>query len=152
MKPVLQALLIADHVYEDKTGKKVIAGTFNRLWFKTGGMEPQKIEKDGETRHVLQSVLQTGSPYAYISLTDCRGTFECVLRYVYLDEDQALFECPFEVTCDDPLLTIEVVLPMPKLPVVKAGIYALELLCGDEPLGSHRITVEEMKGEDDDSD
>jgi hypothetical protein len=32
MKPLLQALLIADHVYEDKvTGKKIVAGIFHRL-------------------------------------------------------------------------------------------------------------------------
>lgn len=73
------------------------------------------------------------------------------LRYVYLDEDQALFECKFQVTSSDPLQTIEVVLPMPSLPILKAGTYALELLCGDEPLGSHRIKVKEMKGEDDDN-
>lgn len=151
MKPVLQALLIADHVYEDKTGKKIIAGTFNQLRFKTGGMVPQEIEKDGETHHVLQGGQQSGSPYAYISLTECRGEANYALRYVYLDEDQALFECKFQVTSSDPLQTIEVVLPMPSLPILKAGTYALELLCGDEPLGSHRITVKEMKGEDDDN-
>src|SRR5947208_45463 len=31
MKPILQALLLADKIYEDKSGKKIIAGTFNRL-------------------------------------------------------------------------------------------------------------------------
>ena len=33
-KPLLQALILADHVYQDaQTGKKVIAGTFNQLFF-----------------------------------------------------------------------------------------------------------------------
>ncbi len=33
-KPVLQALVLADHIYQDKiTGKKIIAGTFNRVCF-----------------------------------------------------------------------------------------------------------------------
>src|SRR5262245_56044427 len=31
-KPVLQSLILADHVYEDKlTGKRIIAGVFNRI-------------------------------------------------------------------------------------------------------------------------
>ncbi len=34
MKPIIQAMVLADHVYEDKsTGKKIIAGTFNQLLF-----------------------------------------------------------------------------------------------------------------------
>ncbi len=32
MKPILQALILADHIYEDKaTGKKIVAGIFNRV-------------------------------------------------------------------------------------------------------------------------
>src|SRR6478736_1940762 len=31
-RPVLQSLILADHVYEDKlTGKRIIAGVFNRI-------------------------------------------------------------------------------------------------------------------------
>ncbi|KKL08019.1 hypothetical protein LCGC14_2580160, partial [marine sediment metagenome] len=36
------------------------------------------------------------------------------------------------------------VIPMPTLPQVE-GVHALELLCNDEPVGSLRVIVEEMK-------
>lgn len=152
MKPVLQALLLADRIYEDKaTGKKVIAGTFNRLWFKRGLQEPQEIEEDGVKRKVIPGGMDVGAPCAFISLTDIRGTIRCVLRYVDLQDGKALLQCEFEIHCDDPLQTVEVVLPMPRLQTEKGGTHALELLCDDEPLGSLRIIVEELKETDDDN-
>jgi hypothetical protein len=33
------------------------------------------------------------------------------------------------------------------LPIEKAGVHALELLCDGEPIGSHRIQVEEIEDE-----
>jgi len=152
VKPVLQALLLADRVYEDKTtGKRVIAGTFNRVCFKRGALKPQQIEEDGVRRQVIPGGMHAGSPYAFISLTEIRGTISCVLRYVDLQDNKALLESKFEIRCDDPLQTVEVVLPMPRLPTEKAGIHALELLCNNDPVGSLRITVEELKEHNDDN-
>ena len=151
MKPLLQALLLADHIYQDLTGKHIIAGTFNKMVVVKGAAAPKTVEIDGEEKHRVLGGGQPGNPYAYISLTDIRGKIECVLRYVNLEHDKALFQTKFTVECADPLQTVELVLPLPKLPPV-AGVYALELLCGDEPLGSHRIIVEEKKEDDDDSD
>ena len=31
-KPIVQALVLADHVYQDTSGKMIIAGTFNRFY------------------------------------------------------------------------------------------------------------------------
>ena len=150
VKPILQALLLADRVYEDKvTGKKVIAGTFNRLLF--GKQKRREIERDGVKRQMIPGGVHVGSPCVYISLTDIRGTISCVLRYVDLREDQPLLQTEFQIRCDDPLKTVEVILPMPPLPTPKAGIHALELLCDNEPVGSLRITVEEIKENDDDN-
>ena len=153
MKPVLQALLLADHVYQDATtGKKVIAGTFNRLRFlkKQRPESPKEVENAGAQRQVIAGV-HVGSPYAYISLTDIRGSLSCVLRYVDLEDNKALLETKFSITCDDPLETAEIVVPMPPLPTKKAGIHALELLCNDTPVGSLRITVEEIEEDTDGS-
>jgi len=150
VKPILQALLLAERVYEDKgSGKKIIAGTFNRLLFQRGSSSPQEIEEDGVKRQVVPGGVHPGSPCAFISLTDIRGTISCVLRYVNLQEDKPLLECKFSVRCDDPLQTVEVAIPMPPLPMSKAGVHALELLCNDEPVGSLRITVQEIKENDD---
>ena len=153
MKPVLQALLLADRVYEDKTtGKKVIAGTFNRLWFsKQGSQKPREVETDGVKRQVIPGGMHAGSPCAFISLTDIRGPISCVLRYIDLEDNQLLLETAFQLRCDDPLQTVEVAIQMPPLPTKKAGIHALELLCNDDPIGSLRITVEELKESNDDT-
>ena len=58
-KPVLQALVLADHVYVDaETGKKIIAGTFNEL---------HAAEFPTQFAHVT---------FAYLCLTDLRGEAE----------------------------------------------------------------------------
>lgn len=143
MKPVLQALLLADRVYEDKTGKKIIAGTFNKLLFSKSGAKPLEVEIDGVKRKVVPGGVQAGSPYAYISMTDIHGQAKCQLRYVELKHDKPFFQLDFEVRCDDPLQTVEIVLPMPSLPQI-AGTHALEVLCDDVPLGQLRVLVEEL--------
>lgn len=151
MKPLLQALLLADRIYRDTTGKHIIAGTFNKMVFTKGGAEPKTVEIDGEEKQLVAGGVQAGSPYVYISLTEIHGKIRCVLRYVNLKQNKALFQTHFTIECPDPLQTVEIVLPMPMLPHV-AGVHALELLCEDEPIGSHRIIVEEKKEEDDGSD
>ena len=145
--PILQALLLADRVYKDVTGKHIICGVFNKLQFQKGGALPKTIEVNGEERQVVPGGTQAGSPYVYLCMTDLRGKTEFVLRYVNLDQDNVLMEIRFAVECNDPLQTVELTLPMPALPHM-AGVHALELLCGDQPMGSYRVLVEE-KGETD---
>lgn len=144
MKPLLQALLLADRIYQDKAGKHIIAGTFNKMVFAKGAAKPKTVEIDGEEKTIAPGGMQAGSPYVYISLTEIRGKINCVLRYVNLKQDQALIQTSFSIECDDPLKTVELVIPMPMLPQVK-GVHALELLCDDEPVGSHRVIVEETE-------
>jgi hypothetical protein len=145
VKPVLQAILLADHIYEDRTtGKKIIAGTFNRLFFKRQVIRSE-VGSGGEKRLHIPGGMQAGSPYAYVSLTEVRGAIHCVLRYVDLEDDRSLLRCEFEVQNDDPLKSVEIIVPMPPLPTGKAGIHALELLCDGEPIGALRIQVEELK-------
>jgi hypothetical protein len=149
VKPVLQALLLADRVYQDaQTGKKIIAGTFHRMLFTKSVQKGREIEVDGVKRMVVPGGMHPGSPYAFVSLTEIRGKVSCVLRYVDLGGDKPLLQCGFEIDCKNPLETVEVVLPMPPLPP-NPGIHALELLCDDEPIGSLRITVEERKEDED---
>jgi hypothetical protein len=147
VKPVLQALILADRIYRDVSGKHIIAGTFNKMVFAKGGAKPRTLEVDGEEKTIIPGGARTGSPYVYVSLTEIRGKIDCALRYVSLKEDKALFETRFSIECDDPLETVELVLPMPELPHL-AGVHALEFLCDNEPLGSHRVLVEEAKEDD----
>ena len=65
------------------------------------------------------------------------------LRYVDLQTDKVLIDADLQVHCDDPLQTRELVVPLPPLPKPAPGVYALELLCEEEPLGSLRVTVDE---------
>ncbi len=142
VKPVLQALLIADHIYQDiATGKVVIAGIFSRLYFSKA--QPQEGDP---TPQPVQSAQRVGSPYAYISLTDIRGKTSFKLRYVNLDNYEVSMETTFDVESDDPLKTAEVVMPMPMLPTGKKGTFALELLWDDSLLGALRIIVDELPG------
>jgi len=147
VKPVLQALLLADRIYEEKNGKKIIAGTFNKLIFRREGASPKEVDIDGVRMFMVPAGMRPGSPYAFVSLTDVRNTVECVLRYVDLTRDQPLFEMRFQVECKDPLETVELVLPMPEIPL-QPGVHALELLCDNEPMGAFRLIVEEIASQE----
>ena len=87
--------------------------------------------------------LQSGSPFAYLSLTEVRGPNSFVLQLVNLAEDTQLFRSDLRVDCPDPLLTVEMTVPLPPIAPTNAGIYALELLHINEILGSLRIIVED---------
>jgi len=146
-KPVLQALLLADHVYQDKdTGKKVIAGTFNQLNLSKLKAPPKDAEQAPMVPRRLSpgEVSRMGNPTAFISLTDVRGPTDLQLRYVDLADNGVLLMIQFQVSSDDPLKTVEAILPVPPLPTPHPGVYALELHYDDEALGALRVTVVEM--------
>lgn len=148
-KPVLQALILADHVYQDKeTGKKIIAGTFNRLSLtkvkpKTPPPDPEQAAKAPRQLSAAE-VRRPGSPTAFVSLTDVHGQTDLELRYVDLSDGRVLLGAKFRVQSDNPLNTVESLVPMPPLPVPHPGVYALELLYENEPLGSLRVTAAEV--------
>lgn len=157
MKPILQAILVADHVYTDEvTKKKIVVGIFDRIFFLPEA--PQKTEKAPEvvgepgsqevTIEIAAAGHRMGSPFCYINLADVHGEQEFELRYVDLSTDTAMFKTKFAVRSPNPLVTVELALPLPPLPHKKAGTFALELLWNNEPLGSHRIRVEKMKEEE----
>jgi hypothetical protein len=161
--PVLQALLVADHIYQDQaTGKFVICGIFGTIFFlppedqvteKTAedgagtGSKPREEEtadrpgkpSPGQQQMPLNRFLRAGSPSAYVSLTEINGHRSFELRYVDLNENNVLFTFEFQVDCRNPLETVQLTLPLPVLPVPHEGAFALELVCEGELLGSHRI-------------
>ncbi len=143
MKPVLQALLLADHVYRDaSSGKHIIAGTFTQLHFRRNS-STEAASPSQQIRIPPDEVQRIGSPWLYLSLTEMNGEVPLILRYVSLTGDRVLFEVEMQVKSDDPLKTVEIVMPLPLLPNI-AGIHVLELLWDDEMLGSHRIDVREV--------
>jgi len=135
VRPVLQALVLADHVYQDVTGKKIIAGTFNRVLFSPKRPMKEVEAPDGSKRKVTLGGMQSGSPSVYLSLTDvCQGTAVLIATEIRVD-------------CEDRLQTVEVVVPLPALPIKEPGAYALEVVCEGEILGFHRIRADEFKVE-----
>ena len=180
--PILQSLLLADHVYRDQqTGKHIICGVFSTIFF-TPNAQPAPHQNmphgggggagaghgaiggdsgghsgghsGGGAGHAsgegsepvtkpqpIQNLVQAGSPYLYFSVTELteRKTFE--IRYVDLHSNRSLFQAEVPVECDDPLKTIEISMPLPRLPLValEERSYAVEVLCEGQLLGSHRV-------------
>jgi hypothetical protein len=87
--------------------------------------------------------LQSGSPFAYLSLTEVRGVTPLLLQFINLEDNMEIFRSEIKVDCPNPLYTIELTVPLPPLSPPQAGIYALELLYNYETLGSLRIVVED---------
>ena len=99
---------------------------------------------DGLRKLGPREICRVGSPWAYVSLTEIRGTVPLELRYVDLSDNVVMLRVELSVKSNSPLDTMEVVVQLPVLPMPHPGTYALELLSNDEPLGSHRIIVAEM--------
>ena len=171
--PILQSLLLADHVYRDQsTGKHIICGVFSTIFFTpnaqpsqsqpAGNGDPGKSSggnptgsgegggagngrgdggPPGTKTQPIQSLMQAGSPFAYFSVTELTGRKTFEVRYVDLHDNRVLFQAEVPIECDDPLKTIEVSLPLPRLPLValQERSYALEVLCEGTLLGSHRV-------------
>jgi hypothetical protein len=151
VKPVLQALVVADHVYQDVSGKKIIAGTFNTFKFSRKPPVAEVQGPDGTKQTVVRGGMQGGSPFAYVSLTDvCDGT-KLQLQFVNLTRNAVLFGNEVTITNANRLTTVEMVFPLPRLPIQEAGVYALELLCDGDILGSYRITAENLDEKDEHS-
>lgn len=125
IRPILQALVLADHIYIDaNTGKKVIAGTFNHL---TSTEFPTTFGRN---------------KFAFISLTDVHGSVPVELRYVDLSNNETLFELKhLEVQSADPLETVEMVVEVPSLPMPHEGAFAFEVHAAGEIIGAMRVFV-----------
>lgn len=151
-RPVLQAMVLADHVYQDRfTGKYVIAGTFANVSF--GNVVAQATTPPAESRDAGEQWLAVrgpmgvaGSPYLYFALTEVHGEVPLVVKFVDLSDSSLLFEGQFAVASLDPVAVAEYALPMPPLPIAKSGAFSLDLLWEGEILGSWRVTATRADG------
>jgi len=122
--PVLQALLLADHIYTDQSGKRVICGTFSKIF------APE-----------FPSVFN-GPVWAFILLTDVVGKVVLQLRFVHLSDNQILMEStPIEIKSDDPLQALDIALQIPGFPLPEAGVYSFECYADTTMIGSVRLQV-----------
>lgn len=104
---------------------------------------PNQLQPGQRVLEIPPTGLQSGSPFAYLSLTEVRGNMNFVLQLMNLEDDTQLFRSDLRVECHNPLLTVEMTVPLPPIAPPQAGIYALELLWNSEILGSLRIIVED---------
>ncbi len=144
MKPVLQSLLLADHVYSDQaTGKKIIAGVFNRVQ----RMKPQPPPAEGEAPKPppIPAGGLASTPFVYLALTELRGKSDFALELTDLAKNQSLFRVGFGIECHDPLQTVEVHFPIPPLHMPHSGVYSLGLLWENELLGALRIIAADVE-------
>ncbi len=143
MKPHLQSLILANQVFQDKESNSfVIAGTFNRLVFRHNPPEIPVVDGGQSVQPKKKSIKElraVGSPWLFFSLTDIVGKVECSIRYVYLKDNQVLFSTNFMIESSDRLATFEHRLPLPVLPIVGEGQYAIEFLAHNEMIGSLRV-------------
>lgn len=105
--------------------------------------QPGQLQPGQRLLEIPPTGLQSGSPFAYLSLTEVRGAMGFVLQLVNLEDDTQLFRSDLRVECHNPLITVEMTVPLPPISPPQAGIYALELLWNSEILGSLRIIVED---------
>lgn len=144
MKPVLQALVLAERVYQDITGKKVIAGTFGGVKFSRKPPIVEIVGPDGQKQQAIMGGMMVGSPAAYVSLTDvCDGT-TIEIQFLNLTKNLVLFGTAITIPHVDRLSNVELVLPLPVLPITEAGIYALEVLCEGGILGACGVVAEDL--------
>lgn len=145
MKPVLQALVVADHIYRDgSTGKHIIAGTFSSFAFCRKPMVAQVETPDGTKKTIVAGGMDSGSPYAYVCLTDVFQGTKFQLQFVNLNKNEVLFGTEAVIQNVNRLSAVEIAFPLPRLPIKEAGVYALEVVWEDEILGSWRITAQDM--------
>lgn len=146
-KPILQAMVLADHVYQDRvTGKFIIAGTFSTIVHSQVARLPDdgRSEIQGARQVFAGPLTQIGSPYLYLALAEIHGQVPLQLKFVDLSDASVRFDAEFEVTSIDPVSVSEYVLQMPSLPAEKLGTYSLDLLYDGEIMGSWRIDVKSM--------
>ena len=141
MKPVLQALVLAERIYTDKgSGKKIIAGTFNCIDF--GPVEKKERElPDGSRQRLVAGGTEMGSPSVYLSLTDVIDGTQLSLQFVNVSKNRIVFGIDFKIACKNRLATVEIVLPLPSLrPALhESGTFSFDVIWSGEILGSHRI-------------
>lgn len=123
--PVLQAIVLAEHIYTDQSGKRVICGTFSKIF---SNRFPATF----------------GSPtWVFILLADALGELQLQLRFVNLKSNEILMESrPIVIESKDKLTPIDLAIQIPPFPLPAPGAYSFECFANETQLGSVRLVVE----------
>lgn len=148
--PVLQALILAEKVWKTAEGQHIIAGTFNSIILEKERIAQTVEDNDGRQLTLLRGG-QAGAPYAYLSLTDVCDDTKLLLQFVSLSRNHVIVQTGVQIKSKNRLATVEIVIPLPMLPLPGPGVYAFEVVCEGELIGSHKIVATERpqhEGED----
>lgn len=143
MKPVLQALVLAERIYKTNDGRFIICGTFNHVVMTK--REPNSVADPVTGKVQIPGGSTGGSPYLYLSLNSLVEKTELSIQFVSLKKNKVLYETAFAIECKDRLATVELDIPLPKFPpmnVEDSGSYAFEVVCEGEILGACRVQIE----------
>lgn len=140
MMPILQALVIAERIYTDSAGRKIICGTFNEITLSDATVVQQVDGPDGKK---LQGGADVGSPSAFLSFTDVVDGTELKLQMVNLTKNEVMFHVDVKIEKANRLATVEMVIPLPATSIfaTEPGTLSLEVVWNGEIMGSARITV-----------
>jgi hypothetical protein len=132
-KVKLQALLLADHIYQDKgSGKYVIAGTFHQL---NVASFPTTFPK---------------TIGVFASLTGFNGKTAIDLEFVDASNEEILMSTKsLEISCKDPYQSVEFAVEVPPLPLPRAGRYLFRLTTNGDVIGDTGVyaRVQETQNE-----
>lgn len=126
--PILQAFLLADHVYTDATtGKRVIAGTFNRI-----------ISSSFPTHYPPVAV--------FVQLTELSGKSILQFKLVRLSDNFVVMESgEIPIESNDKLAVTNISVAVPSLPFAKPGMYGFECYVGGDLVGTIRLFADIAK-------
>lgn len=125
--PVLQALVLADHIYTDESGKRIICGTFSQIWC---GQFPTKFDRP---------------TWAYILLARVIGRPVLQLRFVRFKDNRILMQSPkMTVAASNPLVPLDIAIEIPQLPLPSPGAYGVECVMDDALIGCVRLQVDKQ--------
>ena len=118
--PHVQAIVLCDHIYrDDETGKYVLAGTFNRVYFRSFPGEYPRAS-------------------IYINLSDFSGCHSISFRFVRLADAHILDESPeFELIHDDRREHHECIIELASLEFPEPGRFTLEIMYDGDHLIGH---------------
>lgn len=125
--PVLQALVLADHIYTDESGKRIICGTFSRIYCR---QFPTTFSR---------------STFAFVLLADVVGTLTLQLRFVHLKDNVILMQSPpIILQSQDPLTPVDLAIEIPPFPLPEEGVYSFECYADNTLIGSVRLQASKV--------
>ncbi len=129
--PVLQAMVLADHIYTDVSGKRIICGTFSVL---NVAQFPKLFARE---------------TWLFLYLVDVAKSFSLQLRFVHLHDNKVLMQSqPVGLQSKGPLTPLDIVIQVPPFPLVAEGFYSLECWAEDHLLGALRLQARIRKQEE----